>query len=81
MYFIKFYADWCGPCKQLTEMMQGTETAYEVVSVNIDTDTEDRVKKYGIRGIPAVALIDDSGAVTETAVGLPECLKLLKSTE
>lgn len=70
MQLLKFYASWCGPCKMLTKMMEDMEFPYDVVPVDIDENMELAVK-YGVRGVPALILVDEKGDPLKTKVGMP----------
>ena len=56
---IDFYADWCGPCKMLSPIID--EIAEEnsdikVVKVNVD-DSQDLAMKYQVMSIPTLVVI------------------------
>ena len=59
MKLLKFYADFCNPCRVLTTMLDGFDACL-MEKVNIDLDT-DRAVKYSIRSVPTLLLIDDNG--------------------
>ena len=43
----KFYAEWCGPCKMLTPLMEKIKPSYSDVSfrdINIDEEFEAKFK-------------------------------------
>lgn len=61
---LKFYANWCGPCRALSQRLEG-ETLTEI---NIDQDHETAIK-YKIRNIPALVFLKDGVEVHRT-VGL-----------
>lgn len=64
MKLLKFYADWCAPCKMLTQAMEGMELPFEVEEVNID-ENPSMALQYGIRGIPTVVLLNDQNEEIE----------------
>ena len=56
MKFLKFYADWCGPCKVLTTNLKKAGIVY--TPVNADTE-EDLCMFYNVRNLPTFIAIDD----------------------
>lgn len=56
---IDFYADWCGPCKTLSPIVQEVASVMhnrlKVVKVNVDKN-QHAAMKYGIRGVPTLIL-------------------------
>lgn len=67
---VDFYADWCGPCKQMEPMVErvARETDAAVAKVNID-DNRRLAQQYQVRGVPTVVLFVD-GEPADRAVGL-----------
>ncbi len=58
---IDFYADWCGPCKMLSPIVQEVANENEnikVVKINID-DEQNLAIKYDIMSIPTLVVIKD----------------------
>jgi thioredoxin 1 len=68
MKMLKFYADWCGPCKSLTAIMEGVDLPIEVQEVNIDEDRETTMK-YNVRGVPTCIIVEDNGDVVASKTG------------
>lgn len=54
---VDFYADWCGPCKMLSPVLEKANSEIKVVKVNVD-NFENLAKKYGIMSIPTIILFD-----------------------
>ena len=67
---IKLYADWCGPCKVLGNMLKDSNIEHE--SVNIDSpDGEGLSIKYNVRAIPTLLVLDKDGNLLRKMTGLP----------
>lgn len=57
---LKFFASWCEPCKILSRTLAEVETAVKIAEIDIDADT-DAARRYNIRGIPAMIMLDAEG--------------------
>ena len=68
---VDFYADWCGPCKAMSPLIDELATSHngklKVVKINID-DSPNAPTKYGVRGIPTFMVFKD-GKVADSRVG------------
>ncbi|MEX6632595.1 thioredoxin [Hyphococcus lacteus] len=68
---IDFWAEWCGPCKQIAPALEEISSEYEgklnIAKVNIDENPE-TPGKYGVRGIPTL-MIFSGGEHIATRVG------------
>ena len=54
---IDFYADWCGPCKQVAPVLEELAKEYEgkVDIYKIDTeDQQELAAAFGVRSIPSI---------------------------
>lgn len=75
---VDFYANWCGPCKMLSPIID--EVAEEVNDIKIckiDIDTaRDIAIKYDIMSIPTL-LVFENGNVINSALGLISKQKIL----
>lgn len=68
---VDFYADWCGPCKMLSPIVD--EVAKEmneikVVKVNVD-EAQDLAMNYQVMSIPTLVVIKN-GKEAKRSVGL-----------
>ena len=63
-----FSAPWCGPCKMLGPTMDSVANQVNFTKINVDEDTNTSVK-YGIRNVPTLVLVDQSGKEINRLVG------------
>lgn len=57
---IDFYADWCGPCRMLSPIMEELSKEYDgkIDIYKIDTEKEQELAAvFGIRSIPSVLFV------------------------
>lgn len=66
---VDFYANWCGPCKQLIPRLESIQHEYANVKfVKIDVDQNmDGSIKYGIRAVPTVMIFDGDKELFRTS--------------
>lgn len=66
---VQFSANWCGPCKVVTPILQNLASQMDVDYLKIDIgESADLSRKLGIRSIPHVLFVKD-GLVKEEVVG------------
>lgn len=72
---IDFYADWCGPCKMLSPILQEVSDEFgdDVEIVKVDTEVERELSGvFGIRSIPSILFIPVEGKPMMQAGLLPK---------
>lgn len=69
---VDFYAEWCGPCKMLSPILEkvSDELKLDTYKVNVD-DVEEVARRYGIMSIPTV-MIFSKGKEVNKHVGYME---------
>jgi thioredoxin 1 len=69
---VDFWAEWCGPCKMLTPLLDELANEYngkvKVAKINID-ELQDLANRFRITSIPTVLLFKN-GEPTEQIIGL-----------
>lgn len=80
---VDLWAEWCGPCKLLTPIMEELSAEYDgkALIAKVDVDSNPGIAaKYGVRNIPTV-LYFKGGEVVDKQVGAVPKAKLAEKLE
>ena len=64
-----FTASWCAPCKALSPIMDSLQGQINFDKIDVDSNT-DLSAQYGVRGVPSLILLDDTGEVKGRFTGV-----------
>lgn len=67
MVLVDFYADWCGPCKMVSPIIEELSQEMKDVSfvkVNVDNDS-DLAGQYNVSSIPTFIIFKDGQPVSQ----------------
>ena len=72
---VDFWAEWCGPCKQIGPSLEELSTEMEgelkIVKVNVD-ENPDAPARMGVRGIPSLFIFKDGQVVSNMTGARPK---------
>lgn len=77
MKVLKFYADYCVPCKAVGLNLKNANLPIEIMEVDVE-ENEDMIVEYGIRSVPVTVLLDDEGKEVRRWVGVFDVNELKK---
>ena len=59
LVLVDFFADWCGPCKMMSPILQEVKTIIKddakILKINVDTH-QDLASHFMVRGVPTLML-------------------------
>lgn len=81
MVLVDFYADWCGPCRMMSpiidEIAEELQDSVKVRKVNVDENQELAIK-YDVMSIPTI-IIFKNGMPVKTFLGVTDKNEILEN--
>ena len=72
---VDFYADWCGPCKMLTPVLESVANKLDgkvkIVKVDVD-ESPDLAQRFGIMSVPTMILFKKGQQAAAFSGYMPE---------
>lgn len=64
---LKFYGDWCTPCKTLTTLLDSEN--FPITAINVDLKPEKSIE-FKVRNVPTLVFVDEEGKELDRIVGM-----------
>ena len=80
---VDFYADWCGPCKMMSPIIDGIaeELGQRVKVGKVNTDENlDLAQKFNIMSIPTI-MIFNNGNIVKTFIGVTDKNEIINAVK
>ena len=78
---VDFYADWCGPCKMMSPIIDAVakevDDNFKICKLNVD-EAQEIAYEYNVMSIPTLIIFKD-GSVVNKLVGLQDKTEVLNN--
>jgi thioredoxin 1 len=79
MKLLKFYADWCGPCKMQTMIIKSAEDKITMPIEEVDIDNNIfMATERNVRSVPTMIIVDENDKEVKRHVGVMKEQELLE---
>ncbi len=71
---LDFYADWCGPCRMVSPLVDeiaDENSQYLVGKINVDQEPE-LAQTFGVSSIPTLVVMKDGKIVSQSVGAMPK---------
>lgn len=71
---LDFYADWCGPCRMVSPLVDeiaDENSQYLVGKINVDQEPE-LAQTFGVSSIPTLVVMEDGKIVSQSVGAMPK---------
>ena len=71
---LDFYADWCGPCRMVSPIVDeiaAENPQYTIGKINVDEEQE-LAEKFGVFSIPTLVVLKNGNLVSQAAGARPK---------
>lgn len=71
---IDFYAEWCGPCRMVSPLVDEIaeeNSDYQICKVDVD-EAPELAQKFGVMSIPTLVVWKDGKVVTQNVGAVPK---------
>ena len=70
---VDFYADWCGPCQMMGQVLEKNEDSIDIPIIKINTDKHSEIAtKIGVMSIPTLILMENSKEIAKKIGFMPK---------